>query len=81
MGGRLFHTAADGRVAIELPSGSYDITAAKNKYVGATTRVRVTACPSMQKRRDESLAGSPPDACREGEPQSFKWIRRARRLA
>jgi hypothetical protein len=43
--GRLLHTGADGQVAVELPVGSYDVTAAKSKYVGATTRVRVTAAP------------------------------------
>ena len=41
VGGHLLHTGADGRAVIELPSGSYDVTAAKTKYVGATTGVRV----------------------------------------
>jgi len=45
VGGHLLHTGPDGRVAIELPSNSYDISAAKSRYVGATTRVRVTAVP------------------------------------
>jgi len=45
VGGRLLQTGADGRVEIKLPSGSYDVTASKNKYVGATTRVRVTSIP------------------------------------
>ena len=41
VGGHLLHTGPDGRTTVELPSGSYDVTAAKTKYVGATTRVRV----------------------------------------
>jgi len=45
VGGQLLHTGPGGRVATELPSGNYDITAAKNKYVGATTHVRVTTVP------------------------------------
>ena len=44
-GGHLLHTGPDGRVAAELASGSYDITVAKNNYVGATTHLRVTAAP------------------------------------
>lgn len=46
VGGRqLLHTGAGGRAGIELPRGSQDITASKNKYVGATTHVRVTTVP------------------------------------
>ncbi|MDX6516176.1 MAG: hypothetical protein QOH73_1842 [Gaiellaceae bacterium] len=41
VGGRLLRTGADGSAGIDLPSGSYKVTAAKAKYVGATTRVRV----------------------------------------
>jgi len=40
--GHLLHTAASGRVRINLPSGSYHVTASKNKYVSATTRLQVT---------------------------------------
>ena len=43
--GHLLHTGAEGRAYIKLPKGSYHVTASKNKYVSATTRVRVTTAP------------------------------------
>jgi hypothetical protein len=43
VGGHRLHTGADGRARIMLPSGRYSVSAAKHKYVGATTHVRVTS--------------------------------------
>ena len=40
VGGHLLHTAADGSADIELPSGSYDVTATKPRYVSASTHLR-----------------------------------------
>jgi hypothetical protein len=43
VGGHPLHTAANGTAGIKLPKGSYKVTAAKVRYVGATTRIRVKA--------------------------------------
>ena len=45
VGGHQLHTATDGSVSLELSSGSYKVTAAKQKYVGAATNVRVKTVP------------------------------------
>jgi uncharacterized membrane protein len=43
--GRTLRTDAKGEASVNLPAGSYKITASKAKYVGAATNVKVTVKP------------------------------------
>ena len=43
IGGRLLRTDKKGEATTDLPAGNYRVTAAKPKYVGATTSARVKA--------------------------------------
>ena len=46
LAGRTLHTNAKGEASVNLPAGSYKVTASKPEYVGTTTNVRVTIKPA-----------------------------------